>query len=101
MISITYEDEGEAMRETGGYLELERYNGSIFHGAAVALNCGRNCLALRMAVLETDRGHSSTALPCSGIFFDKQGSLRLVFIKLRSSWRSERNLSFRGRLARN
>jgi hypothetical protein len=33
------------MKEIGGYLELDRYNGSIFHKGAVALNCGRNCLA--------------------------------------------------------
>jgi hypothetical protein len=33
------------MKEIGGYLELDRYNGSIFHEGAVALNCGRNCLA--------------------------------------------------------
>ncbi len=33
------------MKEIGGYLELDRYSGSIFHAGAVALNCGRNCLA--------------------------------------------------------
>lgn len=33
------------MREIGGYLELDSYNGSIYHESAVALNCGRNCLA--------------------------------------------------------
>lgn len=33
------------MKEIGGYFELDRYNGSIFHEGAVALNCGRNCLA--------------------------------------------------------
>ncbi len=33
------------MREIGGYLELDRYSGSLFHEGAVALNCGRNCLA--------------------------------------------------------
>lgn len=33
------------MKEIGGYLELERYNGSIFHEKAVALNCGRSCLS--------------------------------------------------------
>lgn len=33
------------MKEIGGYLELDRYSGSIFHEDAVALNCGRNCLA--------------------------------------------------------
>lgn len=34
-----------ASREIGGYLELERYAGSLFHDGAVALNCCRGCLA--------------------------------------------------------
>lgn len=33
------------MREIGGYLELENRCGEILHGEAIALNCGRNCLA--------------------------------------------------------
>lgn len=32
-------------REIGGYLELERYAGEPVHPGAVALDCGRNCLA--------------------------------------------------------
>ncbi|NBK98606.1 MAG: hypothetical protein EOM50_11395 [Erysipelotrichia bacterium] len=32
------------MKEIGGYLEFERYNGSIFHEGAVRLNCGRAAL---------------------------------------------------------
>ncbi|KUK49739.1 MAG: hypothetical protein XD75_0265 [Parcubacteria bacterium 33_209] len=32
------------MKEIGGYLELDRYTGSIFHVGAVALNCGRAAL---------------------------------------------------------
>lgn len=32
-------------REIGGYLELERYPGCGFYPDAVALNCGRGCLA--------------------------------------------------------
>lgn len=32
------------MREIGGYIELDRHNGSIYHEEAVALNCGRACL---------------------------------------------------------
>lgn len=31
--------------EIGGYIEFERYNGKLMHNNAVALNCGRNCLA--------------------------------------------------------
>ncbi len=33
------------MREIGGYIELDRYNNILFHDNAIALNCGRNCLA--------------------------------------------------------
>lgn len=32
-------------REIGGYLELERFSGRVFHEGAVALNCGRGALA--------------------------------------------------------
>lgn len=33
------------MREIGGYIELEKYNLPMWHESAIALNCGRNCLA--------------------------------------------------------
>ena len=33
------------MREIGGYIEFEHYNGQILHEDAIALNSGRNCLA--------------------------------------------------------
>jgi len=33
------------MREIGGYIELDSYNLPMMHKDAVALNCGRNCLA--------------------------------------------------------
>ena len=33
------------MKEIGGYIEFEHYHGEMLHGEAVALNCGRNCLA--------------------------------------------------------
>ena len=33
------------MKEIGGYIEFEHYSGSLLHEDAVALNCGRNCLA--------------------------------------------------------
>lgn len=32
-------------REMGGYFELERFGGEEYHKGAVALDCGRNCLA--------------------------------------------------------
>ena len=33
------------MREIGGYIELDTYRLPMLHEGAVALNCGRNCLA--------------------------------------------------------
>lgn len=33
------------MREIGGYIELDRYAQPMLHEGALALNCGRNCLA--------------------------------------------------------
>lgn len=33
------------MKEIGGYIEFEHYNGSVFHERALALNCGRSALA--------------------------------------------------------
>lgn len=33
------------MREIGGYIEFEHYQGKMLHEEAIALNCGRNALA--------------------------------------------------------
>lgn len=33
------------MKEIGGYIELDTYRLPMLHEAAIALNCGRNCLA--------------------------------------------------------
>lgn len=33
------------MQEIGGYIELEQYRLPMLHDRAIALNCGRNCLA--------------------------------------------------------
>lgn len=33
------------MKEIGGYIEIEYSHGKEFHPEAIALNCGRNCLA--------------------------------------------------------
>ena len=33
------------MREIGGYIELDNYHLPMLHEKAIALNCGRNCLA--------------------------------------------------------
>lgn len=32
------------MKEIGGYIEFEYYDGTLLHDDAIALNCGRNCL---------------------------------------------------------
>ncbi|MCI9441909.1 MAG: hypothetical protein HFH15_11895 [Ruminococcus sp.] len=47
------------MNEIGGYMELEYYHLPMLHEAAIALNCGRNCLAY---LLEA-RKISKIALP--------------------------------------
>lgn len=33
------------MKEIGGYIELDTYRLPMLHEGAIALNCGRNCLA--------------------------------------------------------
>lgn len=33
------------MKEIGGYIEFEHFHGHMMHETAIALNCGRNCLA--------------------------------------------------------
>ena len=37
-------EDGERMREIGGYIELDTYTGGIYHEGAAALNCGRAAL---------------------------------------------------------
>ncbi len=58
----------------GGYLELERYAGSLYHDGAVALNCCRGCLAY---VAEL-RGFSRIWIPdfmcdCVPSLFEREG----------------------------
>lgn len=33
------------MREIGGYMDFERFHGSMLHEKGIKLNCGRNCLS--------------------------------------------------------
>ena len=47
------------MREIGGYIEFERFHGSLFHDDALALNCGRACLDYLIEA----RGISKILLP--------------------------------------
>ena len=62
------------MREIGGYIEFEHYRGSLLHEDAIALNCGRNCLAY----LFKSRGIKKIKVPyfiCNSIFnvCDREG----------------------------
>lgn len=62
------------MREIGGYIEFEHYRGSMLHEDAIALNCGRNCLAY----LFKSRGIKKIKVPyfiCNSIFnvCDREG----------------------------
>jgi len=55
------------MREIGGYIEFEHYHGNMPHEDAIALNCGRNCLAY----LFKSRGIRKLKVPyfiCNSIF---------------------------------
>lgn len=43
------------MKEIGGYIELDTYNLPMRHNSALALNCGRNCLAFLIQVKKIHR----------------------------------------------
>lgn len=48
------------MKEIGGYIELDKYSLPMYHNGAIALNCGRNCLAY---LIET-KNIRNILLPC-------------------------------------
>lgn len=55
------------MNEIGGYIEFEHYSGKMLHEDAIALNCGRNCLAY----LFKSRGIKKLKVPyfiCNSVF---------------------------------
>lgn len=52
--------------EYGGYMEFERYGGEDIHKGAVALNCGRNCLAFLIRARQISRIHIPYFL-CSSV----------------------------------
>lgn len=55
------------MKEIGGYIELDTYHLPMLHEGAIALNCGRNCLAY----LFKSRGIKRIKVPyfiCNSIF---------------------------------
>lgn len=62
------------MKEIGGYIELDTYHLPMLHEGAIALNCGRNCLAY----LFKSRGIKKLKIPyfiCSSVFdvCDREG----------------------------
>lgn len=42
------------MREIGGYIEFEHYNGTLFHEDAIKLNCGRSALVYLIKAKKID-----------------------------------------------
>lgn len=68
------------MREIGGYIEFEHYKGNMPHEEAIALNCGRNCLAY----LFKSRGIKKLKVPyfiCNSIFnvCDREGVEKIYY----------------------
>ena len=68
------------MREIGGYIELDSYHLPMLHEDALALNCGRNCLAY----LFKSRGIKKLKVPyfiCNSIFdiCDREGVERSYY----------------------
>lgn len=81
------------MREIGGYIEFEHYHGSMPHEDAIALNCGRNCLAY----LFKSRGIKKLKVPyfiCNSIFnvCDREG-VEKVYYHIDSSFRPTSDLT--------
>lgn len=62
----------ENMKEIGGYIELDSYSLPMLHEDAVALNCGRNCLAYLIRA----KGIKKIALP-----YFLCGTIRTLCIK--------------------
>ena len=68
------------MREIGGYIELDTYHLPMLHEDAIALNCGRNCLAY----LFKSRGIKKLKVPyfiCNSIFnvCDREGVEKVYY----------------------
>ena len=81
------------MREIGGYIELETYHLPMLHEDAIALNCGRNCLAY----LFKSRGIKKLKVPyfiCNSIFnvCDREG-VQKVYYHIDSSFRPVSDLT--------
>ena len=68
------------MREIGGYIELDTYHLPMLHEDAIALNCGRNCLAY----IFRSRGIKKLRVPyfiCNSIFnvCDREGVEKVYY----------------------
>lgn len=75
------------MKEIGGYIEFEHYHGQMLHEDAIALNCGRNCLAY----LFKSRGIKKLKVPnfiCNSIFnvCDRE-SVEKVYYRIDSTFK--------------
>ena len=67
------------MKEYGGYIELDTYRLPMLHDDAIALNCGRNCLAYLIEA----KGISKIKLPyflCDSVV--KKWEQKFHFIQL-------------------
>lgn len=81
------------MREIGGYIELDTYHLPMLHRNAIALNCGRNCLAY----LFKSRNIKKLKVPyfiCNSIFnvCDREG-VQKVYYHIDSSFRPVSDLT--------
>lgn len=81
------------MREIGGYIEFEHFHGSMPHEKAIALNCGRNCLAY----LFKSKGIKKLKVPyyiCNSIFnvCDREG-VEKIYYHIDSSFRPTSDLT--------
>ena len=81
------------MREIGGYIELDTYHLPMLHRDALALNCGRNCLAY----LFKSREIKKLKVPyfiCNSIFnvCDREG-VQKVYYHIDSSFRPVSDLT--------
>ena len=81
------------MNEIGGYIEFEYYHGEMLHEDAIALNCGRNCLAY----LFKSRGIKKLRVPyfiCNSIFnvCDREG-IEKIYYHIDSSFKPTPDLT--------
>ena len=81
--------------EIGGYIELDTYHLPMLHEEAIALNCGRNCLAY----LFKSRGIKKLKLPyfiCNSIFSicDREG-VEKVYYHIDSTFHPLKNLELK------